>query len=546
MGNEQSIISQKHLVDPADARLVQQFREARAANRVSEQQSSAQHQAWPPGEQSFDQRPHGEPAGAIMSPGQHLSLSGQGETLPPTRRANQRSSSEPKTPPSRTGSRRRRSRSKSPTSSKKSTSRQSANADRNGSELPSLASGQSDPIPTSPLWYPQCYEEDPSSEGSDDPDDPCLKIRHGKRRLRVVLKELQEMYRASLARELAQDKENEELRKETQRLREANRGLQDYTQDLHLDNERFCSMNTQLHEDIRGLREDLQYHSAANRQAGTRLLDLRNELEDLRETNGDPQNENAELRRSNRNLRADLHDHLEMYEEIQELRGANSHLYSELEDLREQTGGGIADWTRRYDELERMAGEAEDASDRLRLRLGDVEPRLLETNRQLARAADEITRLQATQDDSDRLRQQPRDVETQLAEANQHLDQANNENTQLQATLDWILEGNSDPADSGPARPTRSRGSSASRDTPSPGAQDPTPRPSPSPSPPRARRMNTRSQVTGDAASRTPPPELFSPQRERRTTRQRNASKPSGVSKPAKRTKKTTTMGSRN
>lgn len=367
------------------------------------------------------------------------------------------------------------------------------------------------------------------------------------------------MYGASLARELAQDRENGELRRENQRLRDANQGLQDanerlqdYNQDLHLDNERFRSMNTQLHEDIRGLREDLQYHSAANRQAGTRLQDLRNEIDDLRETNGDPQNENAELRRSNRNLRADLHDHLEMYEEVQELRRDNSHLYSALEDLQEQTGGGIADWTRRYDELERMAGEAEDASDRLRLRLGDVEPRLLETNRQLARAADEITRLQATQDDSDRLRQQLRDVETQLAETNQHLDQANNENTQLQATLDWILEGNSEPANSHPARPTRSRGSSASRGAPSPSAQDPTPEPSPSSSPPPrggrnvqtaaaatpTRRMNTRSQVTGDAASRTPPPELFSPQRERRATRQGNLSKPAGVSKKTKRSRK--------
>jgi hypothetical protein len=139
-----------------------------------------------------------------------------------------------------------------------------------------------------------------------------------------------------------------------------------------------------------------------------------------------------------------------------------------------------------------------------------------------------------------------------LAETNQHLDQANNENTQLQATLDWILEGNSEPANSHPARPTRSRGSSASRGAPSPSAQDPTPEPSPSSSPPPrggrnvqtaaaatpTRRMNTRSQVTGDAASRTPPPELFSPQRERRATRQGNLSKPAGVSKKTKRSRK--------
>lgn len=93
MGNEQSIISQKHLVDPADARLVQQFREAQAANRVSEQPSSAQHQTSPPGNQPSDQRSDGEPAGAIMASSQRLSLSGQRETSSPSRRVSQRSSS---------------------------------------------------------------------------------------------------------------------------------------------------------------------------------------------------------------------------------------------------------------------------------------------------------------------------------------------------------------------------------------------------------------------------------------------------------------------
>lgn len=191
---------------------------------------------------------------------------------------------------------------------------------------------------------------------------------------------------------------------------------------LHLDNERLRGTNRQMHEENQSLRGDVQYHSAANRQAGTRLQDLRNEIEDLRETNGNPQNENAELRRSNRNLRADLHDHLEMYEKNQRLHEFNQELRSELEDLQRQTGGGIADWTRRFNELQRIADDHEYTSDVLRGRLQNTETRLAETVRQLGRATDEINRLQAAKDERDRLRLQLRGVEEQLTESNQDLD----------------------------------------------------------------------------------------------------------------------------
>jgi regulator of replication initiation timing len=554
MGNEQSGFSQKHLIDPVDARISQQAREREAARLANQRQRSNQDSAPAPAPESRASNPlsNVEPAGDIMSPSQQLS--GQRKT------SSRRSSRQHNTSPPQSVSSRQRSKSKSntPTPSKKSAPRQSIDADNDEIESPGPGPYSSDPVPTSPPFYPETFEDDTSSEGSDDSGDPCLKIRYGRRKLRAVLKDLQEMHRVARGDIDTLTTENERLRDENQRSRDDNERLQDYNQDLHLDNEHFRSINRQMHEENQGLRDDVQYHSAANRQAGTRLQELWNEIEDLRETNGDPQNENAELRRSNRNLRADLHDHLDMHAENQELRRANSSLGNELDDLQRQTGGGIADWTRRFVELQRIANDAEDASDVLRNRLQDVEPRLIETNRQLVRATDEITRLQATQDESDRLRLQLRDVQAQLAQSNQHLGRAISENNRLQTTLAQVHEGNSDPAGSHPTRPAPSepapRGSSASRGASPPGARDPTPESSPSPRPPRGgrsapaaaaptRRMNTRSQVTGDARSRTPPSELWSPQRAgpaaTARTQRRNASKPTGVSKSKKETTKT-------
>ena len=576
MGNGQSTFSQQHLVDPVDARLTQAAR-ARTANRASQQQAISQHRDPSVERRTSTPRSHGESAGAIMSPSQHSS--GQREASTPTRPANRRSSSRQKTPPSQNGSHGQRSnrKSKSPTSSKKSASQQPVSPENNQRER----SFSGSIVPTSPRWYPETFKDDTSSEGSNDPEDPCREIRHGRRRLREVLGELQEMHRVTRADNTALDDENDNLHRENSRLLDDNERLQndstrlhddnarlrDYNQDLHLDNERLRDTNRQLHEEIQGLQDDVQYRSAANRQAGTRLQDLWNEIEDLRETNGDPQNENAELRRSNRNLRADLHDHLEMYEENQTLQRYNRELGHELEDLRRQTGGGIADWTRRFDELQQIAIEHEDTSGVLRRRLQDTETRLAETTRQLGRAANEIIRLQTTQAEADRLRLQLRGVEEQLTETNQDLDRANNENNRLQATLAQVNEGNSDSAGSQAAQPGPvSRGSSASRGASRPGARgptprdptprdptprDPTPEAPPRPSLPRGRRnvptaaatttrMNTRSQVTGDAR-RTPPPELFNPRRSPPATtargQQRNASKPAGVSKSKKQTK---------
>ncbi|GAB7330875.1 hypothetical protein MBLNU13_g02406t1 [Cladosporium sp. NU13] len=145
-------------------------------------------------------------------------------------------------------------------------------------------------------------------------------------------------------------------------------------------------------------------------------------------------------------------------------------------------------------------------------------------------------------------------MKAHLRDTNQQLDQANNEINRLQATLAQVHEGNPNLADSQPTVPLRPvpapRGSSASRRASTPGARHPTPEPPPSLSPPRraavapTRRMNTKSQVTGDANSRTPPPELFSPQRARRSsaaarTARSSASKPARVSKA--KTKKTKT-----
>jgi hypothetical protein len=144
----------------------------------------------------------------------------------------------------------------------------------------------------------------------------------------------------------------------------------------------------------------------------------------------------------------------------------------------------------------------------------------------------------------------------ELHETYAHLNRANNEITRLQAIIDWLLQEGSDRASSHPTTPSQStpRSSSASRSASSSNARDQTPDSSPSPSPPRGgrnirtaaaaiRRMNTRSQVTGDANSRTPPPELFSPQRARQTTAaartgQSSASRPAKVSKTKKKTKK--------
>ena len=567
MGNEQSGFSQKHLIDPVDARISQQAREREAARLANQRQTSNQNSAPAPAPENRAsiQRSNVEPAGDIMSPSQQLS--GQRET------SSQRPSRQHNTPPPQNVSPRRRSKSKSntPTSSKKSAPQQSADADDDEIESLVLGPYSSDPMPTSPPFYPETFEDDTSSEGSDDSGDPCLKIRYGRRKLRAVLKDLQEMHRVARGNIDTLTIENERLRDENQRLADGNQRLaddnerlQDYNQDLHLDNEHFRGINRQVHEENQGLRDDVQYHSAANRQAGTRLQELRNEIEDLRETNGDPQNENAELRRSNRNLRADLHDHLDMHAENQELRRANSSLGNELDDLQRQTGGGIADWTRRFVELQRIANDAEDASDVLRNRLQDVEPRLIETNRELVRATEQISRLQAAQDESDSLRQQLRDVQAQLAQSNQHLGRAISENNRLQTTLAQVHEGNPDSAGSQPTRPAPStptpRRSSASRGASQPGARDPTPESSPSPRPPRrgrnvptaaapTRRMNTRSQVTGDARSRIPPPELWSPQRAGPATtgrtQRRNASKPTGVSKSKKETTKTKTKTKR-
>jgi len=506
MGNEQSTFPQKHLVHPAEARLIQEAQDARAANLVSQQQSSNQ------------RRVEGSnPSPNIMPPSQRSS--DQQKTPPPTRSVNQQSNAQHETPPSRRGShgQRSKSKSKSPTPRKNPASQQPADPDDNEDEPPRLRSHASSDIRTSPKWYPAFFEDDTSPEGSDDPNDPCLEIRHGRRRLREVLKELQESHRLVRAELADLETENGRPQGENQSLQDANQDLQNDYGDLVDENDHFRFLIRQLNEDNRSLREEVQDLRDGAREASTRLDDLQDEIDALRRTNGDPQNENADLRIENGNLRNQIQG---LWTENQQLRGDNNRLHDDIHNRREQ--------------LRRAAG-TEDEADRLR--------------EQLRNAAD------AADADNDLL-EQLENLEVELHETYAHLNRANNEITRLQAIIDWLLQEGSDRASSHPTTPSQStpRSSSASRSASSPNARDQNPDSSPSPSPTRGgrnvqtaaaptRRMNTRSQVTSDANSRTPPPELFSPQRARQTTAavrtaRSNASGTARVSKTKKKTKK--------
>lgn len=512
MGNEQSTFPQKHLVHPAEARSVQEARDARAANLVSQQQSSVQHRR-----KGSKPSPNEESAKVIMSPSQRSS--GQQKTPSPARSVNEQSNAQYESPPSRKGSRSEcsKSKSKSSTPSKKSASQQPTDSNNNEDERPRSRSHASSDIRTSPKYYPATFEDDTSSEGSDDPNDPCLEIRHGRRRLREVLKELQESHRLVRAELTDLETENGRLQGENQRLQDAYQDLQNDYGDLVDENDHFRFVNSQLDADNQSLREEIQDLRAGAREAATRLDELHDVIDALRQTNGDPQNENADLRTENGNLRNQIQG---LWTENHQLRGDNNRLHDDIHNLRKQ--------------LRRAAG-TEDEANRLREQVRD--------------AAD------ATGENND-LHEQLEDLDVELRDTYAHLNRANNEITRLQAIIDWLLQEGSDRASSHPTTPSRStpRCSSASRSASSPHARDRTPDSAPIPSPSRGgrnvrtaaaptRRMNTRSQVTGDANSRTPPPELFSPQRARQNTaaartQRGNASKPAGVSKTRNKAKK--------
>lgn len=506
MGNEQSSFPQKHLVRPAEARLTQEARDARAANLVSQQESSNQRRG-----KGSNTSPN------IMTPSQRSS--GQQKAPSPERSVNQQSNAQRETPPSRRGSHGQlsKSKSKSPTPSEKSASQQPADPDDKEDERPRSRSHASSDIRTSPKWYPAFFEDDTSSEGSDDPNDPCLEIRHGRRRLREVLKELQESHRLVRAELTDLETENGRLRGENQRLQDANQDLQNDYGDLVDENDHFRFVIRQLDEDNRSLQEEVQDQRAWAIEAATRLDDLHNEINALRRTNWDPQNENADLRIENCNLRNQIQG---LWTENHQLRGDNNRLHDDIHNLRKQL---------------RRAADTEDEAGRLREQVRD--------------AAD------AAGEDND-LHEQLEDLDVELHDTYAHLNRANNEITRLQAIIDWLLQEGSDRASSHPTTPSQStpRSSSASRSASSPNARDQTLGSSTSPSPTRGgrnvgtavaptRRMNTRSQVTGDVNLRTPPPELFSPQRARQNTaaartQRGNASKPAGVSKTKNKTNK--------
>ena len=572
MGNEQSM--QRAGLRPAPARVARANHHAaaapgvRPASRATQQQPSAQHRSPSPENRLMNRRSDSEPATGVMLPDQRVRS--QRKTVSLTRSSNRRSTTQHKTPSpqNRSFSHRSKSRSKTPTPSNNSAVKQHAGPGDRENEQSSPLDISYNIRDTSPEYFADIFEDDTSEDGPDDPKDPCLKIRYGRRKLRRVLKDLQEMYKESRER-------LDVLETESERLQTDNNGLQIEYRQLLEEYQRYST-------EIRDLRGELRDRQDASRSAGTRLQDqwneiqdlrhetqdLRTEIQDLRQTNGNPQNENADLRLANRNLRiendnlrAQIRDMEDIWEENERLRENNSWLGYALGDLREETGGGIEDWKKRYDELEFMTNEASDQSDRLRIRLQELSAELAETLQQLGQSNNEIGRLQnvnagltatiqrlgRANNDIDWLR----DVDAELNETRQQLTHANNDINRLQATVDWLhhddpsFAGSSAHASSDSRSTPRSSNASATRNTSSQGERGQTPDSSQSPSRrPRGgsnvptaattqRRMNTRSQVVDNA--RTPPPALFSPVRR---TQQPNAAKPAGVSKATRKKQK--------
>jgi predicted nucleic acid-binding Zn-ribbon protein len=429
----------------------------------------------------------------------------QHQIASPRRPASRRSSSKNETPPPQHGSSGQR---EFQTPSNKSSRQQSADPGNNVGDSFSLASR------TSPDYFPTHFQDDTSSAGSDDPEDPCLKIRHGRRKLRRVLKDLQEMHQESIRQRIALEEEIRQLTNETS-------ALQDYNNDLQRSASRWRDLATEQGELYDDCEAQLETQLVTNRESATQLQDLWNEIQDLRETNGDPQNENADLRRQNCNFR----------QQAQRLREDRQAAFGEIDRLRTQVP-----------HLQEQLQGTEDA---------EAEAEYLRDQIQDAAAAAHENAL---------LREQLEDMNVELHETYAHLDRANNEVirlhdefTQLQTASDWLYQDDPDIARpdsrSGSSAGSTPRSSSASRSTPSSG-RDETPDSSPSPPRPRggrnvraaaapSRRMNTRSQVADDTNPRTPPPELFSPRRARSARRacaqQNNAVKPAGMSKAVRK-----------
>lgn len=218
-------------------------------------------------------------------------------------------------------------------------------------------------------------------------------------------------------------------------VKNANQDLQNDYGDLVDENDHFRFVNRQLDADNQSLREEIQNLRAGAREAATRLDELYDVIDALRQTNGDPQNENADLRIEDGNLRNQIQG---LWTENHQLRGDNNRLHDDIYNLRKQL---------------RHAAGTEDEANRLREQVRD--------------AAD------ATGENND-LHEQLEDLDVELRDTYAHLNRANNEITRLQAIIDWLLQEGSDRASSHPTTPSQStpRSSSASRSASSPDARD--------------------------------------------------------------------------